>query len=142
MTETETAERTEIWTYVGQRVSSTWKPMHCWLDPTGETHWFAKVKGDGIGARYEVTITGDSVYSSGDRGPRYVDQLDDRDQRAQWAADERSALIVLEQHRRAKRDATNELGALCAPLRDQMRKTIGHARRAALLAAIMEEVTS
>lgn len=142
MTQTETTH-TEMWTYIGKRISTKHKPIDVWLDESGETRLFDKVKGDSPGARYTVTLDDSgALFTGGANSPRYVDMHPDVDLRAEWAAEERIALVHHESQQRAKRESSNELSTLCAPLRDMMRKQIGHTRRAALLAAIIEEVQS
>lgn len=135
-----TAKETE-WTYIGQHLASNGKSLlDVWIDDAGELHAFNKFKGAGIGSRYVVTLDDAHVMTGGEHAPRYVGQSDHPD-RGTWALDDRLTRTRLEMQRRAKRDATNPLSDLLAPLRAEYRSTIGTARRAALVAAIITEIT-
>ena len=135
-----TATETE-WTYIGQRLASNGKSLlDVWIDDADQLHAFNKFKGAGIGSRYAVTLEDAHVMTGGDHAPRYIGQSDHPD-RATWAIDDRLTRTRLEMQRRAKRDATNALSELLAPLRAEYRSTIGNARRAALVAAVITEIT-
>jgi len=139
----------ETWVYAGQREAvRRGKLNHAWVPdmehPDTLAH-FVKVKGRVVGGIYTVkaergddgspaTVYGTPVYTG--------ERIEDVSQLLEWQAQQAAASTSVESWRRQDVDAKNdEFKDLCAPLRDLVRKQIGTARRAGLIAAIIAEVT-
>jgi hypothetical protein len=137
-------------TYIGRRLATSGKLLHFWM-PDGDVDdaggYRKQLVPAAIGTVYEFTFSDDgSVFTGGEKRPvRVRHLLDDESQREAvelWTVADRHAAIADEDAKRAKNEAReNELSKLCEPLRDLMRKQIGSARRASLLAAVIEEIT-
>lgn len=133
-------------TYVGRRLDTQRKLGHAWADDTSETTGtfkvYRKLAGSVIGGRYTVeeSADGESVYPG---TLLFVERCEGDPRIAEWAAASRVAQVQYEQAARERRAARegDEVAALCEPLRVLMHKQVGSARRAALVAVILAEVT-
>lgn len=140
----------EEWICTGRRLNTSGKIVYGWVNPAGRHMNFGKVKGQParrytIDAEYvdapdaspdeqEVIVYGEPVWV----GPLPVDD----DRRLEWEAADRVTMARHEVLRMAAADAKDSaVSALVAPLRDQYRKQVGPARRAAFLALVIEMVT-
>lgn len=134
------------WTYTGQ-VLRDGKLYHRYVDEAGEAWSFKKPIGGtsaAIGAVLQVFVSEKTVRTAGDNSPRYLRRLDIDDPRlVEWTLRDRSARTEADLVRRQRDDAKQDaLVEVVGPLRDEYRRLIGRTRKAALLAAIIEAVTS
>jgi hypothetical protein len=147
-----TTTRTAI--YKGRRRSNKDKVMYVWAfmleDGTGaEDCAYDKLIGRNIGGTYTVEVNEEgSVYpatltykGSAADGGRFV--VTTPQELEEWTTLDRVEATQVEQIMLDKRIARGDdaFTDLCAPLRERYHKTIGHTRKAALLAAMIEEVT-
>jgi hypothetical protein len=134
------------WTYQGRRLDSKSKVVHLWVDGDGTRHIYGGsnlAASASIGGVFRITYTNDgaSVMTSGPDAPVDVRMTENELDRLDWTLQERQLMTRLEGDRRAKREATDPLAELLAPLRTEYRSLVGNARRAALLASIIQAVT-
>jgi hypothetical protein len=131
--------------YTGRRLNAKNTLSYVWLDESGAERWFDKLVGRSIGAAYSVEATEDRC-SVDPATLAYLSSVESEvgaDQVLQWIAADRADSTRKEMLARDKRAARDDdaFTTMCAPLRDQYKKAIGHSRKAAMLAALIEEVT-
>lgn len=146
----------QVWVYVGRRLNSARKLVPVFLttdiDPADPDdvgrRFFDKADiptSQRPGARYEVVTRdhGATMYTRGALGPRFIELPNDDDRATGWAIEERLAKIGAETARAETRATKTEdpFVALCAPLKAALRKQVGYSRRAAFIAAVIEELT-
>ena len=138
------AERTaEVLTYLGKRAGITRAHVHVWQDAAGRELVYGRLAGQVIGGLYAVETKRDgddiSVYASTLRWTG--DRIADTDQIRTWQAEEKADMASVERARLEKRAAAgDELEAALAPLRDLLRAQRTHAKRAALIAVVIDEL--
>lgn len=137
---TESLEQTAEWFYAGQRLDANHKLFHYWLDHEAQFRSFGKLKASCIGGRYLVTFTEQSAFINGDKSPKYLGEPSSN-MRDEWIIETRTAITMLEMYRLEKSAKNDDLKTILQPLSDRYKSTIGKARRAALLAAVIQEIT-
>jgi len=127
---------TQRWVYAGKALSGI-GICHAWLGPDGERSLFTKVKGSVIGGIYEVQANDKFALPN----PSWTGDKVDPERCLELVAESRAVEVDHARRQREKKEANrDELRELCAPLKVLMGKQIGR-RRAALLAAIIDEIT-
>ncbi len=128
------------WTYIGRRLNRG-KPVHFFLDDSGEHRSFAKVSASPVvGGRYlvEWLDNGDTI-SARIQGARYTGVTDDP-RLADWRLKDRTASTEQEADRARKRAATEngDFGALTLKdVRAMVSRSATSAQRAGTIAAVL-----
>jgi hypothetical protein len=141
----------ERWTCIGLREGATaggkTKLIQGWVDEAGEERFYAKrlVSYARAGQVYEMDVTRDgdvaTVTIGGKNRPRYVRDIEHAATVAGWEAETLAAETLTEAQRKAL-SHTSGFAKQLAPVRDQYRALGTHAKRAAFLARVIEEVTA
>lgn len=131
---------TEVWTSAGQVRVNGEKLAHSWLDPDGAELLY---KGASMrapaGGQYEVSVHRHDGKVTVSGRPSYIGLHPDADLRARLAATSRRDEALVAGRKRAAKEG-DEIGRLCAPLRDLMAAERTAAGRRALLAVILDEL--
>lgn len=148
---TGTGEFTERWTCLGDRVIDGYLRQF-WTYPRRETEAFFKkplVPSASPGAIYDITYTvkengQESYYTSGPKGPKFVDRLPRTDERViRWEIEDRAANAEITRYQKERAaNAERRFEERLRPIHDAYIQARDYRERAAILAAVIEIVTN
>jgi hypothetical protein len=135
-------ERAERWVCTGTRefdgkLYQTWYLLKD--GPVGDVHAYAKPLAPGqAGMIYDVITDGDSVYTKGDKGLKYVGMYHDDAQVQEWRALTAAAEVEQRLEKRMRKEVTEDvLKTALEPLRLACKKT-DRTGRYAIKAMVLE----